>query len=167
MLDDELLNYNNEIDERENLRLFDLKYYMADDILVKIDRASMFNSLEIRAPFLNHKIFEYLSTVPRQIFYKDTSGKYLAKKILSNYLPSKLTNRAKHGFEVPIKEWLLGKNKKYFEDVLFDKDNYIFSVINREKVLLLWKRYENGTNLSKFFWNMISFNLWHKTNVKK
>ena len=88
------------------MRLFDLSYYMVDDILVKIDRASMYNSLEVRSPFLNHKIFEYLSTIPRNIFYRDISGKYLAKRILRNYIPSKLTNRAKHGFEVPIKEWL-------------------------------------------------------------
>ena len=74
-------NYKNlkNIDERENLRLFDLSYYMVDDILVKIDRASMYNSLEVRSPFLNHKIFEYLSTIPRNIFYRDISGKYLAK----------------------------------------------------------------------------------------
>ena len=148
------------------MRLFDLSYYMVDDILVKIDRASMYNSLEVRSPFLNHKIFEYLSTIPRNIFYRDISGKYLAKRILRNYIPSKLTNRAKHGFEVPIKEWLLGKNKDYFESILFDESNYIFSIIEREKIIKLWTKYENNSNLSKFFWNLISFNLWHKTNVK-
>ena len=166
VINEKLLKFKKNIDERENLRLFDLSYYMVDDILVKIDRASMYNSLEVRSPFLNHKIFEYLSTIPRNIFYRDISGKYLAKKILRNYIPSKLTNRAKHGFEVPIKEWLLGKNKKYFEGILFDESNYVFSIIEREKIIKLWTKYEKNSNLSKFFWNLISFNLWHKINVK-
>ena len=78
---------------------------------------------------------------------------------MRNYIPSKLTNRAKHGFEVPIKEWLLGKNKDYFESILFDESNYIFSIIEREKIIKLWTKYENNSNLSKFFWNLISFNL--------
>ena len=62
----------------------------------------------------------------------------------------KINQQAKHGFEVPIKEWLLGKNKDYFESILFDESNYIFSIIEREKIRL-WTKYENNSNLSKFF----------------
>ena len=94
-------NYKNlkNIDER-NLRLFDPLLY-GRRYFVKTDRAPTI-TLEVRLPFLNHKIFEYLSTTPVISFIEISQE--IFGKILRNYIPSKLTNRAKHGFEVPIKE---------------------------------------------------------------
>ncbi len=94
---------NNLLDAMMN---WDLQYYLPDDILTKVDRATMFTSLEGREPFLDHRIAEFARSLPLELKYKGRTMKYILKKILSRYLPKELFNRPKQGFAIPIYSWL-------------------------------------------------------------
>ena len=90
---------------------------MSDDILTKIDRATMSVSLEGREPLLDHRIIEYLARVPKEIKYKNKEGKYLLKKLLYKYLPRKLVDRQKSGFQIPLNSWLRDKLKAVGDEI--------------------------------------------------
>ncbi len=88
------------------MMLWDMKYYLPEDILTKVDRATMFNGLEGRDPFLDHRIVEFALALPLEYKYRSGETKYLLKRILKRYLPEKLFARPKQGFAVPVHSWL-------------------------------------------------------------
>ncbi|MEM9681061.1 MAG: asparagine synthase (glutamine-hydrolyzing) [Bacteroidota bacterium] len=91
----------------ERQSLFDLKHYLKDDLLVKVDRASMFHSLEVRVPLLDHEIVEFTLNLDRRLKIKNGIKKYLLKQVLYDYVPEKYFERPKWGFSVPLDKWLL------------------------------------------------------------
>ncbi len=90
----------------ESMMLWDMKYYLPEDILTKVDRATMSTGLEGRDPFLDHRIVEFALRLPLHFKYREGQSKYLLKKILARYLPEHLFNRPKQGFAIPIYSWL-------------------------------------------------------------
>jgi asparagine synthase (glutamine-hydrolysing) len=86
--------------------LSDMKYYLPEDILTKVDRATMFTSLEGRDPFLDHRIIEFALRLPMEFKYRHGQMKYILKKLLTRYMPKHLFTRPKQGFAVPIYTWL-------------------------------------------------------------
>lgn len=148
------------ISDQKKIILLDLNFYMQNDILNKIDRTSMFCSLEIRSPFLNHKIYDFVNSIKDSIFFKNKNGKYLLKKILSKYLPIKLFHKPKHGFEVPVREWLLGSKKTQYKEIIFENNNEMNNIFDKKKIELYWKKFEEGNDFSKFFWNVLVFKKW-------
>ncbi|MBW2120134.1 MAG: hypothetical protein JRH09_19745 [Deltaproteobacteria bacterium] len=90
----------------EALMLADRRLYLPDDILVKVDRMSMKNSLEIRAPYLYPEILRVSENIPVSMKIKGINLKYLLKKVALRYLPSEIVHRKKHGFMVPMSQWL-------------------------------------------------------------
>ena len=154
-----------EISDYDKIMLLDINFYLTNDILTKVDRASMAASLEVRSPFLNHKIYEKSLTLPNELKFKNNTPKYILKKILNKYVPQHLFNRPKQGFEIPIEEWLLGSKKSYYRDIIFDKSTNLFEIIRYEKIFDKWKIFENGTvNYSKLFWNILMYQMWFKNN---
>jgi asparagine synthase (glutamine-hydrolysing) len=145
--------------------MHDLVNYLPDDILCKVDRASMYNSLETRSPFLNHKIFNYMNTI--SIDQKMNKGvpKSILKDILKIYLPEDLINKNKRGFSIPIANWLkkdfkhildLYSSKNYLEEQNIFNSAYIKNII--EEYMLGNKSYE------KFLWSFIIFQDWYLAN---
>ena len=112
------------------MQLHDIENYLVGDILVKVDRASMSNSLEIRSPLLDRRVVEYSLKNCRLIHkIKNKQGKHILRKILKEYLPEKLFNRPKMGFGIPIDILLnqhLNEKLKYFSSSEFIKNQNLF-----------------------------------------
>ena len=96
----------------------DLHTYLPDCMLTKVDRASMANGLEVRVPLLDHRVVEFAANLPETLKYKDGSGKYLLKKLLTRYVPEKMFKRPKMGFGVPLESWLRNELKEMMVDYL-------------------------------------------------
>lgn len=103
--------YQPDLPATVSLRLLDIKTYLVDDILTKVDRASMANSLEVRPPLLEHSFIEYMMTIPDEMIFNNRQKKYLLKKAVKDILPSAILNKKKQGFSSPIRYWL--KNGLY------------------------------------------------------
>ena len=141
---------------------WDLQYYLPDDILTKVDRATMYTSLEGREPFLDHRIAKFASTLPLELKYKGRTMKYVLKKILGRYLPEELFNRPKQGFAVPIYSWLHDDLIELVEthlnpDVLGNQSYIDPSLVERT---IAEFRNKNGSIAVDRIWLLLVFMMW-------
>ena len=144
-----------------NILLFDLKSYLVDDILVKVDRATMANSIEGREPMLNYKLIEFMQQVPSSIKYKNGDKKYLLKQIAYKYIPKELIDRKKMGFGTPVDRWLYNDLKLLVEYYL-SEDKLDNSIFNVNKVLEIKRRFYNQKESSKKIWLILIFQIWYE-----
>lgn len=107
-----------DIKDRQDILYADMKYYLAGDILPKLDRMTMANSLEARSPFLDHELLEFIATLPFESKLKDGCAKYILKVAMKPNLPEEVINREKHSFTLPISRWLRGNIKDWMMDNL-------------------------------------------------
>jgi len=138
----------------------DYKTFMVDDVLTKVDRATMSVSLEGREPLLDHRIIEYMARVPVAQKYKQGQGKYLARQILYKHIPKGMIDKPKAGFQIPLGEWLQSDLKHLVEKYMdiSRMDDEIFDLEEIEKIkkeLFLG----NHTNVSKV-WFIIMYEMW-------
>lgn len=110
--------WRDDLDVFSRMQYLDLKTYLNDDILTKVDRASMAVSLEARVPLLDHELIEAVLSLPVQVRNRDGKQKYLFRKAIADLLPGEILNRGKQGFSVPFYEWLKKPNLKELEPVL-------------------------------------------------
>jgi len=96
----------------------DQRTYLPDAMLTKVDRASMAVSLEVRVPLLDHRVMEYMSSLPEEFKYRNGEGKYILKKLLARYVPTELFKRPKMGFAIPIHKWFRNELKELLLDYL-------------------------------------------------
>jgi asparagine synthase (glutamine-hydrolysing) len=153
----------NSLDAYASLMLSDLKTYLVNDILVKVDRATMSVSLEGREPFLDHKIVEWTSKLPSEFKYKDGKSKYLLRKILYKYVPPELIDRPKQGFGVPIYEWFKRDLKELYLEYLNEKRIKKGAVFKPSEVKRLLDDYlqDRGVNHTKL-WLLFVFEQWRE-----
>lgn len=156
--------YESLIPENTNLiqraTRLDFRNYLPEDILVKVDRASMLSSLEIRAPFLDYRIVEFaFGKVPTHLKVTPSSRKILLKKLCHRILPTEFDIKRKQGFSIPLSEWLKdGKFRVLFEDVLYDP-NCLFE---KKMVESLFKGEAKGYNNSERLFCLTIFELWRR-----
>jgi len=145
------------------LMYYDLKTYLPDDILVKVDRATMSVALEGRDPFLDHKILEWSSQLPVEFKYKDGKTKYILRKILYKYLPKELVDRPKQGFGVPIYKWFRKELKELYKEYLSEERIRRLGIFNTDEVNRLLTLYlkDEGINSTKL-WLLFIFQLWNE-----
>lgn len=139
----------------------DMKYYLNDDMLVKVDRASMANSLEVRVPFLDHNIVEYMSSVPKEMKYNGLTSKFILKKLAINYLPKNIVYRKKKGFGIPIGIWFNSFLKSELKDIIKNPNSFIhnfFSMSFTRKIMKnhFEKKYDNR----KLLWTLFVIENW-------
>ncbi len=138
----------------------DYKAFMNDDVLTKVDRATMSVSLEGREPLLDHRIIEYLARVPEELKYKNGQGKYLLRQILYKYLPKEMVDKPKSGFQIPLNEWLRGDLKDLVQKYLNIKclDTEIFDIDYIESIKNDFFNYknDNGTQI----WFILMYQMW-------
>ena len=149
-------------DHLSRIQYLDIKTYLVDDILVKVDRASMANSLEVRCPLLDHKFMELIARIPSNLKLNKGRGKYIFKKALTSVLPSEVLQRRKQGFAVPLAEWFRGELKELSGDFLLTQDP--LGVLDRRSVESLWRAHHTGrSDLSVPLWTILMYRLWQKS----
>ena len=150
------------LSEIERMQCLDINFYMAEDILTKVDRAAMAVSLETRAPFLDPRVGQFAASLPLEYKLHGSTGKYILKKAMSNLLPQSILNRSKKGFGIPIAEWLKGRLNPMMHDLLSRarlKDQRLF---NAEHVQTLIAEHERGiASHHKQLWTLLVFQLWY------
>jgi asparagine synthase (glutamine-hydrolysing) len=156
----------NFISSIEEQSLFDLQFYLPEDLLVKVDRASMKYSLETRVPYLDNRILDYLTKLPSKL-KMEGGHKYILKLILSNYFPEEFFKRPKKGFSVPMNNWLRHELKYLFDDYLSKRVIDNFGIFNYNEVKLLISRFNSGEDyLYQRLWLLINLNMWLDKNYR-
>ncbi len=134
---------------------------LAGDMLVKVDRMSMANSLEVRVPFLDHVLAEHVSTIPIERRMPGGRLKGLLKDTLSDALPSQVLNGPKRGFAVPLAAWFRGDLDAYAREVLVSPDVARRGLLDTAAIEAMLARHREGTgNLSTTIWSLLMFELW-------
>jgi asparagine synthase (glutamine-hydrolysing) len=135
--------------------------YLLEDILVKVDRASMYNSLEVRAPFLDRSIVEFMSSLPQNYKIKGFNVKYLLKELMRNKLPNEIIDRPKKGFGIPVSLWLRNELKGTMEHYLSEERIRKHRLFDYSFVEKLKKEHlSKKRNHRKLLWNLMVFEMW-------
>lgn len=156
---------NRKFSPQEEQAFFDLQYYLQDDLLVKVDRASMKYSLETRVPLLDHRIVEFTLNLDEKLKVKNGETKHLLKQVLYDYVPKELFDRPKWGFSIPLENWLKNEltylRERYLSEDIIGK----WQIFNVDKVKELEKRYLAGEDyLYNKLWLIIILNQWLENN---
>ncbi|MEO8367690.1 MAG: asparagine synthase (glutamine-hydrolyzing) [Candidatus Solibacter sp.] len=149
-------------DPLSRIQYVDMKTYLVDDILVKVDRASMANSLEVRCPLLDHKLMELIAQMPSRIKLHNGTGKYIFKKAMERVLPMEVLTRAKKGFSMPVAEWFRGELKDYTHAAMFGQQD---EILNRDFLIKCWNQHQRGQrDWSAMLWSVMMFKTWQEVD---
>ena len=147
-----------------NMQKLDIQTYMVDDILTKVDRTSMLNSLEVRVPFLDHKFAELSFKIPSEFKMKGDVKKYILKESFKHLLPPDVITHKKRGFGVPLSKWFRGDLKNYSYDVLMD-NNHLNNFLDKKQIKKILDNQNKGVrDFSSKIWSLIVLNEWLKQN---
>ncbi len=160
----EVLQYHydraNTSDPLSRIQYVDMKTYLVDDILVKVDRASMAHSLEVRCPLLDHKLMELIAQIPSHLKLHHGQGKYIFRKSLQTILPAEVLNRRKKGFAMPVAEWFRGELKGFAQEALFARQD---GLLNNTFLMGCWKQHQRGQrDWSALLWTTMMFRTWQE-----
>ena len=157
----ELVNASDAKNVIEQMQYADINFYMAEDILSKVDRAAMAVSLETRAPFLDPRVGQFAASIPVEYKLKGSKGKYILKAAMKDLLPKTILNRPKKGFGIPIADWLKGRLNPLVHDLLAAERLKKQGLFNANYVQKLIKDHETGTaSHHKELWTLLVFQLW-------
>ncbi|MDP8230823.1 MAG: asparagine synthase (glutamine-hydrolyzing) [Candidatus Gorgyraea atricola] len=144
----------------------DIRTNLLDDLLVKMDIATMANSLEGRSPFLDHRMMEFAATIPSSMKIKGTRLKYILKQALSDVLPKEILSRGKMGFGVPIDRWFRDELKDYSHEILMSSKCINRGYFKKEGIkALLDGHCEGRANNGARIWSLLNLELWHRMFV--
>ncbi len=146
-------------DPLSRIQYVDIKTYLTDDILAKVDRASMAVSLEVRAPILDHKFMELAARIPSSLKLRGIQGKYIFKRALKRHLSDSILYRNKMGFAVPLAEWFRGDLKEMAYEKIIQCG--IESILDEACVAQIWQEHQRGfRDRSTELWTLLMFQLW-------
>lgn len=149
------------VDQRAWMSLYDLKGYLPDDILTKVDRASMSVSLEARVPILDHRVVEFASTVPASMKIRNGQSKWLLRQVLYKHVPSQLVDRPKMGFGVPIGKWMRQDLREWCEDMLSPATLTRQGYLDAKFTSKIWQDYKKGNDTWQYYiWDILMFQAW-------
>lgn len=170
VLDNKYFKFKNISEEIQELYMLnDMVTYLPDDILTKVDRATMSVSLEARVPLLDHRIVEFSFKVPHNLKFNNGVQKYLLKALAYKYIPEKLLDRPKQGFGVPVFKWMKSE-LRYLIDIYLS-DSYLikqqlFNPLSIRKLIQEFNTSENSIPTGNYIWNILMFQLWYEKYMK-
>jgi asparagine synthase (glutamine-hydrolysing) len=150
------------LDPLDQMLYVDTKTWLPDDLLIKADKMTMANSLELRVPLLDHRILEFASSLPPAYKIKNMRGKHILKSALAKRLPPEILNRKKAGFPVPYAAWLRNELHDLVSEVLLDESTLARGYFRRgaiEKMLSA----PSGNKNSKEIFSLLILELWHRS----
>ena len=160
---DEIAPYNlpSEIDPVERMMKLDADQYLSECVLFKVDRASMAASLETRAPFLDHTLIEFITSLPLDLKLRGSTGKYLLKQAMKNRLPDPVLGRPKKGFGMPVAKWVKGELRPLVRDLFAPERLKQRGLFNPAYVQRLLDEHETGqADHRKLIWTLLMFEMW-------
>ena len=165
LVDFYLNDFSKEADIDQIILIY-LKTYLKNDILVKVDRASMYASLEVRAPFLDYRVVEFLNTLPKNYKILGNNGKLVLKELMRRKLPDDIIDRPKKGFGIPLSLWIRNELKELCEETLseenINKQGYFdYKYIKKLKE----EHFSMRKNNRKELWNLMVFQIWHQNFI--
>lgn len=153
-------------DDLDRLSYLYAKIYMGDDILTKVDRASMMHALEVRSPLLDYNVVDYLTSLPSDYKLRGRKAKAILREAFASRLPKPIIQRKKKGFGVPVAEWLKGELRPWVEELLSPDSLNRHGVFNSREVEHLWRDHLAGTrDHRKPLWSLIVLLLWMRENL--
>ena len=148
-------------DRFATMQYLDLIDYLPDDILTKVDRASMASSLEVRVPVLDHRIVEFSWSLPENLKFREGSSKWILKQVLYRYAPENLFDRPKKGFSVPIAEWLRGPLKEWANELLSNDSLTQTNVFKTKPLQAMWQDHlSKKCDWSRHIWDVLMLQSW-------
>jgi len=140
------------------IQYVDIKTYLPDDILAKVDRASMAVSLEVRAPLLDHHLMELIAKIPSSLKLRGRTGKYIFKKAMAGVLPPEVLNRRKQGFAVPLATWFRTELRDVAHAAIFSCDD---GILDKSYLKQVWDEHQRGTyDRSAHLWSILMYRKW-------
>lgn len=154
-------------DPLSRIQYVDIKTYLVDDILTKVDRASMAHSLEVRVPLLDHEVMEYAASIPSRYKLHNGDGKYVLKHALKDLLPSEVMNRRKMGFSIPLAQWFRAGLKATFEERVFAQDAFIGELFDLSPIHQWWAQHQRGTrDYAYYLWALLVLEGWGRKFIR-
>jgi asparagine synthase (glutamine-hydrolysing) len=145
------------------MRLSDSLGYLPDDILTKVDRASMAAGLEVRVPLLDHRICEFVWSLPCELLRRRGASKFLLRELLCRYIPRKLVERPKMGFNAPIDSWLKGPLRDWAEDLLDEARLREGGMLNATYIRKCWAQHLSGHRaMGRKLWSVLMLESWRR-----
>lgn len=141
----------------------DTKTWLPDDLLIKADKMTMANSVELRVPLLDHKVLEFAATLPSNLKVRGFNTKYLAKRVLRNRVPKRILERPKAGFPVPYETWLQKDLRDWVRDILLDRKTTERGYFDRGSVERLLSSSDNHGGHFKKIFSLVALELWHRS----
>lgn len=149
----------------EQMMTNDTISYLPDDILVKVDRAAMYNSLETRVPFLDHRLIEFSATIPIKYKINKYNTKIIIRNLLYKFIPKNLFTNKKIGFGVPLASWLRGPLKDWANELLSENRIKADGILDYNKIKIKWDEHLSGKRNWEFLiWDVLVFQLWYSKN---
>jgi asparagine synthase (glutamine-hydrolysing) len=140
---------------------WDTSTYLVDDILTKLDRATMRVALEARVPLLDHRLVEFAWQIPVGMKFRDGSGKYILKRLLERYVPRHLFERPKMGFGIPVDSWLRGPLRDWASVYLLPDGQNVDDYLDRSVIAATWKEHLSGrVDRGGALWTVLMFDIW-------
>jgi len=156
------------LDPLSQMLYIDTRANLPDDLLMVADKTSMANSLEVRVPFLDYRLIEFIESLPPQLKIKGLTAKYLHKKAMTKWLPAETVYRKKKGFAHPVAQWLRGPMKPLVDDCLLSSDSYMPRYFEQGYIRQMLKRHQEGKEqFMRHIYLLVSLELWHRAFISR